>query len=158
MHIWQMYTQWFQFVTHPAAFVVHRPHAPSAGYKATFKVLRPRSPLHPFPHPRSHCWGQPVDMSPPPATSPCVHDKQPRHCVTVKQIGLHRRHASWCWLLQGPAYSTKHRGTAHLFAMERLSKDMIQEVKAHTYAPAGVSAVAHCRPLPQPPHRADAWW
>mmetsp|Transcript_16225 Transcript_16225/g.48603 ORF Transcript_16225/g.48603 Transcript_16225/m.48603 type:complete len:489 (+) Transcript_16225:2030-3496(+) len=95
MHIWQMHTQWFQFMTHPSAFVVHRPHAPSAGYKATFK---------------------------------------------------------------GPAYSTKHRGTAHLWAMEALSKDMIREVKAHTYAPAGVSAIAHCRPMPTVPPRADAWW
>lgn len=37
MHIWQMHVQGFHFVMHPSAFVVHRPHKPSAGYKAAFR-------------------------------------------------------------------------------------------------------------------------
>ncbi len=31
MHVWQMDAMGFQFVAHPNAWVVHRPHAPSAG-------------------------------------------------------------------------------------------------------------------------------
>ena len=31
MHVWQMDSMGFQFVAHPNAWVVHRPHVPSAG-------------------------------------------------------------------------------------------------------------------------------
>ncbi len=36
MHIWQLDAQGFQFMGHPAAWVVHRPHTPSAGYQKAF--------------------------------------------------------------------------------------------------------------------------
>lgn len=36
MHIWQLDAMGFQFIAHPNAWVVHRPHLPSAGYNATF--------------------------------------------------------------------------------------------------------------------------
>lgn len=36
MHIWQLNAQGFQLVGHPNAWVVHRPHTPSAGYLKAF--------------------------------------------------------------------------------------------------------------------------
>jgi hypothetical protein len=36
MHVWQLNAQGFQLVGHPGAWVVHRPHSPSAGYLKAF--------------------------------------------------------------------------------------------------------------------------
>lgn len=36
MQIYQMDAMNFQFISHPNAWVVHRPHAPSSGYNHTF--------------------------------------------------------------------------------------------------------------------------
>lgn len=36
MHMWQLNAQGFQLVGHPGAWVVHRPHSPSAGYLKAF--------------------------------------------------------------------------------------------------------------------------
>jgi hypothetical protein len=36
MHVWQLHAQGFQLVGHPGAWVVHRPHTPSAGYLKAF--------------------------------------------------------------------------------------------------------------------------
>lgn len=36
MHVWQLNAQGFQLVGHPGAWVVHRPHVPSAGYMKAF--------------------------------------------------------------------------------------------------------------------------
>jgi hypothetical protein len=36
MHVWQLNAQGLQLVGHPGAWVVHRPHSPSAGYLKAF--------------------------------------------------------------------------------------------------------------------------
>jgi hypothetical protein len=40
MQIYQMDAMNFQFISHPNAWVVHRPHAPSSGYNHTFTGRR----------------------------------------------------------------------------------------------------------------------
>lgn len=95
MHIWQLDAMGFQFIAHPEAWVVHRPHPPSAGYNRTFT---------------------------------------------------------------GAAYTNKHKGTDHLWKMEKIAKDIMAETKAGTYPERGVTALTACREIPAYPERSDKWW
>ena len=58
----------------------------------------------------------------------------------------------------GKAYSTDHKGTEHLWAMERLAKSMMSEIRGGSYPERGVTALSACRSIPLFPDRPDKWW
>ena len=58
----------------------------------------------------------------------------------------------------GKAYSTEHKGTDHLWAMEALANGMISEIRTSTYPRRGVTVLSACRDIPVYPDRPDKWW
>lgn len=76
---------------------------------------------------------------------------------------IHRPHApssGYNHTFTGKAYSKHHRPTEHLYKMERIAKDLMQEVQGGTYPDEGVTALSQCRLVVEGLNKDanDAWW
>lgn len=60
--------------------------------------------------------------------------------------------------MTGEAYTKQHKGTDHLWAMEKIAKNMMSEIKRNIYPARGVTALSACRKIPEFPDRMDKWW